>query len=203
MRKIYLKSHEDLAYYMITKACEGDFVVAALYYDDTVKLIEEIIKTGVINISAIEVEPEYYRDYCKEYYITLNRYGDDDVVELDVEPAYVDGRYLGTDADLFIVDEYANYNIVKDNIENSCVDFSENNVRELHLGADEFIDTFPFDCDNCGDCLKSHSADEETWTVVGHFDDAEKDECDEEDELINIFIDYLGALKDFFDSLDE
>jgi hypothetical protein len=125
MERKFFDSCEDLCEYMIDQAQNGTYSVAVLFYDDAMWLIREFAKYDDIDIEALNIEPYDYNFYGKEYYVSLAN----DMV-LSVEPAYVDGRYLSTEADIMLVDGDACSTILKYLPERKC--------REIYIGEDEY-----------------------------------------------------------------
>lgn len=115
MRRDYFKDYEELSNYMVDKAQDGFYTVTVLFYNDALKLLRELVRYDDIEVEALNIQPEEYDGYDKEYYVSL---ADDMVVS--VEPAYVCGRYLNTEADLTLIIGDASSSIIKDIPENKC-----------------------------------------------------------------------------------
>ena len=128
MRIEHYDNHLELCEYMIDKAQDGFYTVAVLYYADAMKLLAEFMCYDDIKKMFIDIENPEIDNYDREYYISLN--GD---MELFVEKAYCNGRYLGTDAMLTLIHGTAHYNAVADIPEYAC--------REIYFGK-EYDDDF-------------------------------------------------------------
>lgn len=107
---------------MIKKAKDGVYTVAVLFYYDAIELIRDLMKNSEITVEAVEIVPPEYNNYDKEYYVSLT--GD---MYVSAEPAYVDGRYLTTDANLTLIDGEAKYEIIKD--------LPDINCREIYIDS--------------------------------------------------------------------
>lgn len=124
MRRNFFEDYEELSDYMIDKAQDGIYTVAVLFYDDALGLLRELMRYDDVDIEALEIKPEEYDGYDKEYYVSIA----DDMVA-SVEPAYVGGRYLDADADLTLIDGDANSAIIRNIPENKC--------HEIYIGISE------------------------------------------------------------------
>lgn len=138
MRRNFFENYEELSEYMVDKAQDGLYTVAVLFYDDALGLLRELMRYDDLEVEALDIEPEEYCGYAKEYYVSL---ADDMVVS--VEPAYVSGRYLDTEADITLIDGGANSAIIKNLPENKC--------HEIYIGITEEEmedDDFKLNCDD-------------------------------------------------------
>lgn len=124
MKREYFETHEDLCDYMVDKAQDGIYTVAVLFYEDALQLLRELMQYDDIDIEAIEIKPEEYDGYDKEYYVSLT-----DDMFASVEPAYVGGRYLSAEADLTLIDGDASSAIIKDVPQQTCC--------EIYIGVSE------------------------------------------------------------------
>ena len=140
MMKEIFDSYEDLAEYMVFRASEGQYTVAALFYEDAMGLMRELMLYDDVTFESIEISPPEYDGYEKEYYVSLA----DDFIA-GVEKAYEDGRYLSTEADLTMIDADANSKIL------SALDTAK--CRELDFDDTDFdsTDYDEYEDDNC-DC---------------------------------------------------
>lgn len=109
---------------MVDKAQDGYYTVAVLFYEDAVELLRHMMLFDDITIASIEIKPETYDGYNKEYYVSLA----EDMV-LSVEPAYSNGQYLRAEADLTLIDGDASSSIIKD--------IPEKKRREIYIGVSE------------------------------------------------------------------
>lgn len=140
MRIENFKSYEDLAEYIMDFAARGAYTVTILYYDGAVELMRELLKFSELAVSSIDVEPEEYGGYNREYYVSVAP-----DMDLCVERAYVDGKYLLTDADLTLVDGDAH--------SSSIIDINVAHCIEISVG--ESFDDELCDCDFCEEeCLQ-------------------------------------------------
>lgn len=99
MKKRYYAAYEDLCEEMIKLAVSGEIPVAVLHYDGAASLIRELLLYDEVDIGAIDIEPEDFNGYNKEYYITLGK----DLL-IYVDPAYYinddgEGIYLNACGD--------------------------------------------------------------------------------------------------------
>ena len=115
MRRNFFGNHKELSDYMIDKAQDGLYTVAVLFYDDALCLLRKLMRYDNVEIEALDIKPEEYDGYSKEYYVSLT----DDMVA-SVEPAYVGSRYLNAEADLTLIDGDANSAIIKNLPKNKC-----------------------------------------------------------------------------------
>ena len=121
MERSIFKNCSELSEFMIDRAQDGYYVVAALYYNETKDLLRELLLYEDVDTELIEIEPVENNGYDKEYYVALT-----DNMIVTVERAYKYGRYLQTDADLLLIDNEANSKIVADLDQKKC--------REIYIG---------------------------------------------------------------------
>ncbi len=179
MRRNFFEDYEELSDYMIDKAQDGLYTVAVLFYDDALCLLRELMRYDDVEIEALDIKPEGYDGYDKEYYVSLA----DDMVA-SVEPAYVGGRYLNAEADLTLIDGGASSAIIKNLPENKC--------HEIYVGIseDEMEDyDFKPDCDD--------NENEKDETLDDIFESAELIK-DKNDNVIGIKIDAESLFKYLF-----
>lgn len=124
MRRNFFENYEELSEYMVDKAQDGFYTVAVLFYKDALNLLRELMCYDAVEVEALDIHSKEYDGYNKEYYVSL---ADDMVVS--VEPAYVNGRYLDTEADLTLIDGDANSAIIKNLPDNKC--------HEIYIGISE------------------------------------------------------------------
>lgn len=141
MKKLYFENCFDLSEYMIDKAMDGFYTVATLFYEDASALIGELVTDRNVSVHSIRLEPCDYDGYNKEYYVTISR-----DLELFVEPAFSNGIYLETDADLMLIDGNASSDILKRIEISKC--------REIYISDYEDIEDF-----DCGECCCDCSCD--------------------------------------------
>ena len=145
MDRLYFDDYIDMAEYMYDEASDDVYIVAVLYYNDAIQLLRELLSFDDVEISALEIEPPFYNGYDREYFISIDEYK-----TLSVEPAYVGGRYLNTDADKLLLGGDVHANAMADSPIENCYE----------ILVDE-------DCDcgcECSDC-KSDSIYEFTVTL--------------------------------------
>lgn len=112
-------------------------VVAVLFYKNAMDVIKELLCRDGVVASAINIEPEEYDGYGKEYLITLTQ------EDFAVEKLWHDGNeyhkagYLGYDADYIFIDADANSKAIK------AIDAE---IIELDFDYDGDDDE---DCDEC------------------------------------------------------
>lgn len=135
MRRIVFEDYESLSDYMINNAEDGKYVVTVLFYEDALNLLRELMMYDEVQVTALDIEPVNYSGYDKEYYISLN-----ENLEAAIEPAYANNGYLGTDADLMLVDADANSAVLKIADKEAC--------REIYIGYEDDVE----DCDECCEC---------------------------------------------------
>lgn len=124
-------SCEDLANYMFEKSYEGAYIVSALFYEDAIELMQELLYFESVQATQIEIHFEEVKGYGKEFYVSLCPDG-----SLCVEPACPFGRYLDPEADIFLVDHNANKEIISSTDSYKC--------KEIYVG----------ECKCCAYCEK-------------------------------------------------
>ena len=102
---------------MIVQSKHKLYIVATVFYDDAIELIKYILKDDDIKISILDISPFNLNGYNREYYVSIS-----EDYEFAVEPAFSEGRYLDTMADVILIDGDARYNIVKKNKDSECVE---------------------------------------------------------------------------------
>lgn len=138
MERSIFRDCSELSEFMIDRAQDGYYVVAALYYKEAKELLRELLLYEDVDTELIEIEPVENNGYDKEYYIALT----DDMI-VNVERAYKYGRYLQTDADLLLVDSEANSKIIAELDPKKC--------REIYIGNNPetpFAYCNEYDCDD-------------------------------------------------------
>lgn len=122
MERAIFKDCSELGEYMIDRAQDGHYVVAALYYDNAIKLLRELLLYEDVEAEYIDIKPIESNGYEKEYYVSIT----EDMI-VSVEPAFVYGRYLDAHADLTLVDNEANSKIISEIDPIKC--------REIYIGT--------------------------------------------------------------------
>lgn len=179
MRRNFFEDYEELSDYMIDKAQDGLYTVAVLFYDDALGLLRELMRYDDVEVEALDIKPEEYDGYDKEYYVSLA----DDMVA-SVEPAYVGGRYLNAEADLTLIDGGANSAIIKNLPENKC--------HEIYVGiTEDEMEGYDFE----SDC--NNEDDNEDDALDDIFESAELMK-DKNDNVIGIKIDAESLFKYLF-----
>ena len=117
MKSITFNDIKSLADYMIVQSKHKLYIVATVFYDDAIELIKYILKDDDIKISILDISPFNLNGYNREYYVSIS-----EDYEFAVEPAFSEGRYLDTMADVMLIDGDARYNIVKKNKDSECVE---------------------------------------------------------------------------------
>ncbi len=117
MKSITFNDIKSLADYMIVQSKHKLYIVATVFYDDAIELIKYILKDDDIKISILDISPFNLNGYNREYYVSIS-----EDYEFAVEPAFSEGRYLDTMADVILIDGDARYNIVKKNKDSECVE---------------------------------------------------------------------------------
>ena len=118
MKSITFNDIQSLANYMIIQSTKHKlYIVATVFYDDAIELIKHILKDDDIKISILDISPFNLNGYNREYYVSIS-----EDYEFAVEPAFSEGRYLDTMADVMLIDGDARYNIVKKNKDSECVE---------------------------------------------------------------------------------
>lgn len=148
MKRSFFKNYEELSDYMIDKAQDGLYTVAVLFYNDAINLLRELMRCDDVEIEALDIKPEEYNRYSKEYYVSM---ADDMIVS--VEPAYVCGRYLDAEADLILIDGDASSAIIKNLHDDKCCE-----IYIYCSKAEEECD-FVIDCVSADDLFKEFFAD--------------------------------------------
>lgn len=118
MKSITFNDIKSLADYMIVQSTKHKlYIVATVFYDDAIELIKHILKDDDIKISILDISPFNFNGYNREYYVSIS-----EDYKFAVEPAFSEGRYLDTMADVMLIDGDARYNIVKKNKDSECVE---------------------------------------------------------------------------------
>ena len=139
MKRVYFGDMEILAAFMFNAATHGKSSLAALHYEQAKELLHEFAQYDEIDICSIDLEPEDWNGYDKEYYVTLTgEFG----IELYIEKAYdVDyERYLKYEDDYVILAGEANSKIIKQNFNNACISY------------EAIFDGDDIDCEDCDLC---------------------------------------------------
>ena len=121
MKRDVFGTYEELSDYMIDKAQNGVYTVAVLFHDDAIELLRQFMRYDDTEVSILDIEPVDLDGYDKEYYVSIA----DDMM-ISVEPAYSDGKYLSTDADLTLIDGDASSAII--------VNLPDSKCREIYIG---------------------------------------------------------------------
>lgn len=127
MKRIEFNTYEDLVDKMIEVAEMGGSVYAICFIDDANEIVKELLSRDETMIAGINMAPEEYNGYEKEYYISL----DADML-VDVEPAwhdknqYADAGYLWFDAEAVFIVGDANSKIIKDIDKTKCYEIDFN-----------------------------------------------------------------------------
>lgn len=147
MKKKEYKDIDYLAEDMYSLAYNQEkYVVAVLFYDDAAALVKELLCIDEVEAADIDLEmPEcsYYED---EYYVALT-----DDLQLSVEPAYQDGKYLDPECDVMFIDEEADEHIYADLENTSCILITityDSPFDVEHVGIDYCRDDEGDECEN-------------------------------------------------------
>ncbi len=154
MNKLNFKNIECLAEYMHDKSCDDKYVIAVLFYDKASKLIKSLLAYDDVELESLQIEPPEWNDYTKEYYVILSC--DNNTLLLSAEPAFKYGKYLGTWADLLLIDGSANSTVLLDILDHDWFDMSLDQCVEIDF--DGSCD----DCDNYDYCYCNHKEDDAT-----------------------------------------
>ena len=127
----------DLAEYMINRVEDKEYIVAALFFDNAVELMRNLLLYDEVRIGTIEISDIEYDGYVGEYYVSLM-----DDYTLCVERALSDDKYLRTDASLLLLDGDVKYAIVEANENSECI--------EIVIGDDDYED---YDCTNSAEVI--------------------------------------------------
>ena len=153
MERLYFENYETLSEYMLEMAESGEHIVAALFYADALKLLRELMIFEEVEPIGIEIEPEDYSGYDREYYVSVN-----EDLQIDIEKAYRNDRYLFTDPDILLAYGEVHSALLKDIPDRQCKEiyvgepYVENcDYEYYHEGRDEdFDDADDDDDDNMG-----------------------------------------------------
>lgn len=137
MKRKVFKTYKSLADTMVSEAQHGNYIVAVLFYDDAKELMRELLKRNEVDFESINIEPEYYGGYAKEYYVSIA----EDMIAC-VEPAICNGDYLSADADITLIDGEASSRIIKDIPEKKCVEIYIGEYIDDILDDEEDFDVF-------------------------------------------------------------
>lgn len=141
MERVHFKDHQEMSDFMITSAQDGLYVVAVLYYDDAIKVLRGLLQDPDVVAEALEIAPDMYKGYEKEYYISI-----DENMYVSAEPAYYKDRYLEADAELTLLEGNVSSEILGSVDFDTCV--------EVSIG---FNDSFAYEedyFDGCCACCK-------------------------------------------------
>ena len=133
MERIAFAQIADLSEYMINRVEDKEYIVAALFFDDAVELMKNLLLYEEVQVGSIDIADFEYDGYTGEYYVSL--LGD---YTLCVERALSSEKYLKTDAALILLDGDVKQAIVEANDESECI--------EISIGEDEYIEC---NCNNC------------------------------------------------------
>jgi len=156
MKRVYFGTMKELAEFMFTEAVGGHSAITALFYDEAKELMRELLKYDEVDAYGIEIHPEEWEGYNKEYYITLS-----DDLTLFVEQAYQKDkdRYLSFEHDCLILGSGVNSKIaLKNEAEHAP-------VYEAVFEGDE-----DFDCSDCELCACDCEHCEDNDDAVIHFE---------------------------------
>lgn len=138
MDQLFVNSTANIAEYMLENASYGKNVTAALFFNDAINLVRELVTYKEVEVEYLEIMVPDYGGYSKEYYVTLSN---DNV--LSVEQAYRNGIYLNTESDLLLIHEDASSRIIGDNARTKCMELCIAN-------RSGWTSQCPHDC--CRDC---------------------------------------------------
>lgn len=148
MKAEYFRNHEKLSDYMIKQAENGFYTVAALFYDDAMKLVRELLRYDDVVVEALEILPEEYNGYDKEYYVSVT----EDLI-VSAEPAYRDGKYLYADGEITLLEGSISSEILKYVGIQSSIEITIGNSYDYEYEDDDL-------CDECCHCLGECDDDE-------------------------------------------
>lgn len=147
MKRVYFGSVENLAEFMVGNAQEKRSTIVALFYDDALQLMRELLTYEEVEPFTISISSEQFDGYSKEFYITLA--GD---LQLFIEKAIgPKGGYLNFEDDCLVLYPDTNSAIIEKNYA------KESPVYEAIFDGDKELDRE--DCDliacKCGKCKTS------------------------------------------------
>ena len=136
MKRIYFANHKQLSDYMLKRARDEQYVVAVLFYNDAKELLKELLKNDDVDVQALDIQPEMYKNYDREYYVSIFD------MQVSIEPAYYDGEYFTTDAELTLIHSDACSAAIKDIPSSRCYeiyvgDLDESDPHEIN----DFLET--------------------------------------------------------------
>jgi len=115
------RNSQELAEYMYLKAKSDVYIVAVLFYDEAMGLLRELFKYQDVSFDSINIEPEQYGGYSKEYYVSIAG----DMIGC-VEPAFKNDTYLSAESDITLL-----HNTVSSRIIGKC---NYSRCREIYIG---------------------------------------------------------------------
>ena len=166
MKRIYFGDISNLAAFMINEVDKNHSVSAVFHYQDACELLRELLKYDDVKPNFIQLEPEDWDGYDKEYSVDLNDFG---TLELSVEPVYdrKKERYLYYYCDCLILGSDVNSTITKFNDAESCDTFEAVFETDEEIGCS--------DCDYCVCChdCDAHDEEDDEQTLTISKDDLE------------------------------
>ena len=156
MKRIYFGTFCNLAGWMQNEAKDGSIVAAALNYEDTCKLINELMRWAEYDKLSIDIHDADYENYDGEYLITI----DAQQSALFVERAQRKGNYIQFDVDILVVAPYVNSRILRDNQDGFM--FSVEAIMEDDEEYGKKDCDYQLVCEDCDDeSAKNDSNDDE------------------------------------------
>lgn len=198
MRVDHFEDYSELCAYMLDRAEDGCYSVAVLFFDGAMELLKEFMLYDDIVVESIDLQPEMFNGYAKEYYVSLA-----EDLHLCVEPAYVGGKYLRTEADLTLVDGNASYSAIRDVDEKKCheihVGYSEDDPEHCHMEGDKKVTW----TDEHGEADGKFHEVNATYNAEKELNDifsTAQLTRDKDGNIISIYID-VNKLSDYFNNL--
>lgn len=128
--------YTELVDEMLEKVAQSDktIVCAVVFYENAMDITKELFCRDGVIASALDIEPEEYGGYSKEYLITITQ--EDFAVEKlwHEDNQYHKAGYFGYDADYLYIDSNANSKAIK-----------SENAEIIELDFDDEED----ECDGC------------------------------------------------------
>lgn len=138
IKELYISDISEVAEFMIKDASNLDdigSITAFGYYEDIAALLKDILSYDKTFVCDIELHGELMRGYSDIFSLTI---GED--FGIWIEPMYVDGEYLGYDAEKVYIADDCSTAILKKN--------ENKNVMIYSFGYGEYDE----ECCGCCDC---------------------------------------------------
>lgn len=125
MKNSKFNSYDDLSNYMMDMANDGFNIVTVTHYKEALLLLRKLLHFEKLKVGIIDIAEPHYNNYDKEYYVSVS-----EDMFVSVEPAYVNGKYLDSEADIALLHESASSSILKHLDCKNCYELNIPNIDE-------------------------------------------------------------------------